>query len=1202
MIKFLSRLSIFKRLVISYILVFLVNASLSVMLLFDLSSIEEKIAKLKDQWFGGSYLFMSLESKIHDYRIMQTLHINTFVYEEMVGIETQIDACKVDIDKLFLDADRVVTNSAEKGILSEIKTKWKLYSDLTPNLISFSRNPSLKEGLYETINEAYKNHFQKIMSGLDNMLKSNKLSIYNITKQQENENKNSLYLSLLVLIISTIVSAFFIVLFAKSLVRPILILGEVARKISDGNEDIDVPDTSRNEIGLLYNSFKQMINANKSVRTQILEDGWIKTGLNELNEAMRGDQDVYMLSKNVISYLAKYLNAQIGAIYIYVQAKDILQLSGTYSFVMRKGLTNVIKPGEGLIGQVAIEKQMISICDVPAQYMMISSGLGQTPPKHIIALPFLYENELIGVIELGTLQKFSTKEMNFLEKVVENIAIVFKTAISNNKIKELLEESRKQASRLQAQQEALKATNEELEAQTQALKKSENALQVQQEALRSVNDQLEEKTKYLESQRLEISTKNIELEKARMDIENKAKELEITSKYKSEFLANMSHELRTPLNSLLILADHLLKNKENNLTKDQLDSVRIIHKSGSDLLTIINDILDLSKIEAGKMTFNVEKVLVMDILNNLKNTFTAGITNKGLEFNIQCHSEIPETIHTDIVRLEQVLKNLIANALKFTESGEITIMLYIPEIPELMQVKIQKENWLAIAVKDSGIGIPKEKHQQIFEAFQQGDGTTSRKYGGTGLGLSISKQIINNLGGHIRLKSEIGRGSVFTIYIPLVFEKNKVPKLSQIKPIEKEAPMLNAVSTSTELQMEKVILDDRNQLSFDKTILIYSKDKVLCTNLYAICKKNHFNCIMAEFTEQIIPFAQQYKTKAILIDISVNAQLCWNIIEKIAQTPQIKNLPVHVISVDPHEHDPYHRGAISLLSKPLSKEHLETAIGKIEDSTDVKIQNILVVEDDTDLRETLAKHIGNTNVIVSTASSGKAAIDLMNQQVFDCLILDIGLPDISGIELLNILNKDKKIKIPPIIVYTGSELSEQEKEQLQQYADSIILKGQKSMERLLDETCLFLHKIKDELTADLPSAILHHADKIFEEKKVLLVDDDMRNVFALSKILKEKGFNVSKAEDGQKALNIILSGEKFDIVLMDIMMPVMNGYEAIKAIRKNIEFKNLPIIALTAKAMMEDKEKCLSAGASDYLSKPVEVERLLSVMRVWLYK
>jgi len=971
-------------------------------------------------------------------------------------------------------------------------------------------------------------------------------------------------------------------------------IAQIAEQIARDDLNVEFERGPKTATGI-FASVITMVGSLRANRDKIEQQNWLNTGQSGLEDQMRGDQPIDELCKNLITYIANYLNVQIGAFYVN-EGGGGFKLMASYAYKTRKNLSNEFKTGEGLIGQAALEKQPIVITNAPDDYITVTSGLGKKKPKNILVIPFIYNETVMGVMEVGSLDEFSELKTTFLEQVSERVAIAVNSSQSRVQLQNTLEVTQKQAEELETQQEELKAVNEELEEQTRKLQASEEQLKAQQKELQVTNEELEEKSLSLEEQKETVTRKNQDLQKIQKDLEQKAKELEITSKYKSEFLANMSHELRTPLNSLLILSQDLASNKKKNLDKEQVESAAIIHKSGEDLLDLINEILDLSKIEAGRMSVHIENVRLSEIYDSITVNFKPLADDKGLKLTSHLDKDLPETIRTDRQKSEQIIKNLVSNAVKFTEKGKVTVNFYRPAADVILsRSKLDPQNSIAISVTDTGIGVPGNKQLEIFEAFQQADGSTSRLYGGAGLGLSISRGLVKLLRGEIQLESTEGKGSTFTVYLP-----EELGEVEQEKFEKKEKSAIRIPKSAI-----PQIPDDRDDIQdSERTILVIEDDLKFAGVLYKFCHERNFKCIHAGDGETGLELADTYKPDAIILDIRLPGIEGWGVLEALKNNPKIRHIPVHMMSVEEESIDAFKKGAIGYLTKPVTDKQLEQAFLRIEDLINRSIRNLLVVEDDEIMRKNITKLVGNSDVKTKAVSRGKEALKELKSNVYDCMILDLNLLDISGFELLKTLDDSDEIPIPPVIVYTGKDLTREEEYQLQQFTSSIIIKGVKSQDRLLDETSLFLHRVVDDLPSKKRKMIsrLYDKDTLFQGKKILLADDDMRNVFAISKILKDKGMDVHKAADGQKALDILYQDPDMDLVLMDIMMPVMDGYEAMRRIRSQERFWNLPIIAITAKAMRVDRAKCISAGANDYIPKPVEIDRLLSLLRVWLYK
>jgi CheY-like chemotaxis protein/signal transduction histidine kinase/HAMP domain-containing protein len=984
---------------------------------------------------------------------------------------------------------------------------------------------------------------------------------------------------------------------------------EVAMAIATGDLSREV--TVNGQDDHLGNALNKMTAALRSSKAKSDLQDWIKSGKNELHRIIAGQGDLEILAAEVLGFLATYLKAQIGTLYV-LSDENLLTLYGSYATGPTETLDATIALGQGIVGQAAQGKKIISVSGLPQDYLRISSSLGESAPRHIIAVPLRFENKIQGVIELGSIDAFSEPELDFLNDASNSVAIAVNTVQSQNKRKALLSQTQQQAAQLQAQEEELRVANEELEGQTRSLIKSEELLKQQQEELRTINEELEEKNQYLEEQKLQIAQKNQTLEVTRKELELRARELEITSKFKSEFLANMSHELRTPLNSLLILSGDLQSNAKGNLDPDQVESAGVIQKSGMELLQLINEVLDLSKIEAGRMSLQVEDVDLPALAASIEQSFKHVAGQKDLQFKLDLMAHLPRTIRTDSQRLQQILKNLVSNALKFTEKGSVTVTFQRPA-PDtnLTRSGLDPERCVAIGVTDTGIGIPLEKQMQIFEAFQQADGGTARKYGGTGLGLSISRELAKMLGGEIQLTSTPGQGSTFMLYLPLAFEAADTAADADTKG-RRQARDGAAGTAPYDVQVryalpEKIesIADDRETIGHgDRSILIIEDDREFAKILLAQCRSKGFKALVSSSGEQGLILAEKYLPDAVLLDIRLPGMSGCTVLNTLKKNHATRHIPVHVISVEESSLPIMQSGAVGFTTKPVNRRELEQAFENIEQVVAKKIKDLLIVEDNDQQRLAIAKLIGDADIHIVEAQNGADALAALKERSIDCMILDLGLPDMSGFELLNRMGEEKSLTMPPVIVYTGKDLTREDELALRKHAESIIIKGVKSADRLLDEVSLFLHKTVSAMPPNKREMIiqLHERDAVLSDKTILLVDDDMRNLFALSKILSEKGMKVLKAEDGEKALALLDTHPEIALVLLDIMMPVMDGYQTARQIRRQPRFYDLPIIALTAKALKDDRDKCIKAGANDYLAKPVDVDRLFSTLRVWLYR
>lgn len=932
----------------------------------------------------------------------------------------------------------------------------------------------------------------------------------------------------------------------------------------------------------------------ESARQALEAQAWQSASLARLSQMISGEQDLPTLADRVICHLCQELNAQMGGLFV-VQENGALQLMGSYGYLQREQFITRFQPGVGLVGQAALEKKMFTLLKPPSGYHPVVSGLVEINPAQIIVAPFLYNQQVIGVMELTLLQPLNVIQNDLLAGTLNLISIAFHTARTRAQVNLLLKQTQEQAHTLKIREEMLQSINQELQTQTQNLSVSQLQLQTKQTALEESNAELVE-------QRGRLDQQNREMKVAQQELQRKTEELTRANQYKSEFLANMSHELRTPLNSLLILARLLKDNEGGNLTNEQVESAQIIYNSGKDLLELINEILDLSKIEAGRTVFHMEPIHPQELAERMRSQFTALANEKGLRFEIQLNPQLPETFESDQQRIEQILKNLLGNAFKFTEKGYVRLAFE----PNAGQI--------AIHVSDSGIGMSPEQQQRVFQAFQQADGSTSRKYGGTGLGLTISRNLATNLGGSIVVTSELGHGSTFTLYLPL-----KDPIASGKSPADHSAPVISSPISAPRTEPDAILVplptppfpDDRDQLpSNARLLLVIEDDLQFAKILYDYAQQKGYKCLVALDGEAGFEHARRYHPDAILLDLKLPGRSGWEVLGQIKQSGELRHIPVHILSAgdgSPNDNSALtalREGAIGFLSKPVTLDDLEHVFQGFNDFLTQDNKTLLIVEDDPRMRHSIRQLLGSNDARIYDADSGASALQMLSSQHFDCMVLDLMLPDMSGIELLDQIQQRQDIQRCPIIVYTGKALTEAENTELLKYTDSIIIKGGRSPDRLLHEIAIFLHHVDANLPEEKrPVDLPQKPSRIsLDGKRILVVDDDMRNAFALRQVLREKNAEVSIARSGAKALEYLNSPFQVDLVLMDIMMPEMDGYETMQRIRSQARFRNLPMIALTAKAMPEDRAKCIAAGANDYIAKPVDTDQLFSLLQVWLYR
>ncbi len=844
------------------------------------------------------------------------------------------------------------------------------------------------------------------------------------------------------------------------------------------------------------------------------------------------------------------------------------------NLTQRPGQPDRILLGEGIVGQCALEKQRILISDVPPDYTRVSSSLGDASPSSIVVLPLLFEGHTKAVIELASLSPFTSTNLIFLDQLTTSIGVVLNTIEATMRTEGLLTQSQQLTVQLQSRQSELQETNE----------------------------QLGTKAKLLAEQNEEVERKNREVEQARRALEEKAAELALTSKYKSEFLANMSHELRTPLNSILILSQQLADNAAGNLIPRQVEFARNVHSSGSDLLNLINDILDLSKIESGTVSVEAEEISFLGLRENMDRNFRHVAENKNLPFNVTFSNDLPRSLTTDPKRLQQILKNLLSNAVKFTAQGHVEVRVGFadkgwshghPVLSKAPQV-------VSFAVEDTGIGVAPEKQRLIFEAFQQADAGTSRKYGGTGLGLAISRELSALLGGEIRLTSVHGQGSTFTLYLPLHYSGSTGIHAPNDPQARKDFG-----PTLLPLAKEEQVPDDRDLISEgDATMLIIEDDAHYARILLGMARDHGFKGLVATKGSTGLALARQFHPTAISLDVFLPDMLGWTVLNQLKLNPETRHIPVQIITLEEERRHGLAHGAFSYIVKSPTTAGLEAAFGRLRDFSQTRTKRLLVVEDNDIERESIVALLEHDDIDIKAAGNGADALQAMQDERFDCVVLDLRLPDMTGFEWLAKVQQDPTLDEIPVVVFTGKELSTGEEEELRHFAKSIILKDVQSPERLLDETALFLHRVVTDLPEHQQSMLrrLHNSTEVLQGKKVLVVDDDPRNIFALTSLLESQEVTVMSTTSGRQAIAIIQETPELNMVLMDIMMPEMDGYETMREIRQDPAFRTLPIVALTAKAMKGDREKCLDAGASDYIAKPVNSDQLLSLMRVWLFR
>ena len=949
------------------------------------------------------------------------------------------------------------------------------------------------------------------------------------------------------------------------------------------------------------------------------EKEWVVAGIARLNAVFQVTGAVEDLARRIITELSEYAGAQVGAFYAREESGDGHALIASHAFTHRKGYATRFLSGEGLLGQAVLERKQIHVADLPPGYLTIASGLGEADAGHLYITPLMLEGEVKGVLELGSIKSLGESALEYLRQAAPMIAVALEASSARAIAAAALAQAQQLASELEAQQDRLRATNAELEEQTTELLASEQKLQAQQTEIELANAELQQQNELLEQQRNET-------EQARRTLVMQAQEVALASKYKSEFLANMSHELRTPLNSLLLLARSLRDNPDGNLSTDQVESASVIFDSGSDLLNIINEILDLSKIEAGKMELRLADVDIQDVARTLVSQFEHMAHAQGLQFKVAAEGNLPPRLVTDPQRLGQILKNLIGNALKFTEHGSVSVRFARPPgDTRFRRSGFDPVRAVAVHVTDTGIGIAENQQKVIFEAFQQADSGDRRRYGGTGLGLSISRELANLLGGEIHVSSTPGEGSTFTLYLPETLSASSaeeatpavVPMPAVSAPAGAPAPIGHSahnghkppamVAATPRPNVEKPqtpLDDDHGKIApNDRVLLLIEDDLRFAKILIEHVRQRGFKCLHATSGESGLELARVYRPDGVVLDIELPGIDGWTVLSELKQDLSLRHIPVHIVSVEPASKANLGIGAIGHTAKPVAQEQIDEVLRRLDAASAHAAKRVLVIEDEPLMRQETVRVIGNGNVKADSAGTGREGLELLGKTRYDLVVMDLGLPDMSGVELLQTWSKMTD-NLPPVIIHTVRELTMEEELFLRHFSDSIIIKDVRSQERLIDEVALFLHRVVQELPEDKRQAIFHlrQSDEPLRGKKVLIVEDDMRTMFAMARMLAGHGVNPIKAENGERALAMLAEHPDTDLVLLDMMMPVMDGYEVARRLRQDQNLSQLPVIALTAKAMREDRQRCLEAGCTDYLSKPVDPDRLTSLMRVLMFR
>ncbi|WP_018478658.1 response regulator [Pontibacter roseus] len=1163
------------------------------------------------------------EAKIHLGRIrsllMMVIQEGAFSYQEYAQINSQLDAYNRSLTTFSHYADEATEQQVQEVTTSQN------YKHVANLLQAIEAKPELNLSSYNTTET-----FNRFTQSIEEYRSIEKILIDNIRQQVEAESDRKqqymaglLVVAILILGLTITLSVYIVNLISYSLSS----LKTAADRIRLGATDVVIDINSKDEIGSVADSFKGVLNktvvlsqvaqaigerrydvevpvqSKEDVLSHAIRDmrdnlqgftadnanrNWTLTGLSELNNAIGSEITLDEVTERAISYLCDYTGSEAGILYLHSDSNNLTP-AASHGLLYSKEQLPSFRIGAGKVGKAVSDRKSQILEGIPDEYLKIKTGLSEIAPASIIIVPLYFGRNIVGAIELCSRQPYTPLQQSFLDTAAERVAVMVHTLKAHLQTQELLYETQNQAEELETQQEELRQLNAELKA-------SEEELRVNQEELQEKNVELEEKAQLLEEQYETLHTKNKALEDARQAIELKIQQVETVSKYKSDFLANMSHELRTPLNSILILSRLLADNAENTLSTKQIDHAQIIHRSGNDLLKLINEILDLSKIESGMVKLETNEIRLEDV--SMEPMFREVASRKNIRYTERYSPGSFDTITTDRFRLEQILKNFIGNAIKFTdEGGEVELSIYqVTKRPKFKSEHLREQpEVIAFAVRDTGIGIAQDKQEVVFEAFQQADTSTTRRYGGTGLGLTISKELATLLGGELMLESEPGKGSTFTLYLP------RIPASAGKKATQ--APQAQAIPASRSESVHHMFEQLDTQRQKDISVLIVEDDKGFSDILADFAAAKNFTVHQAYTGQDGLQLARQQKPDAMLLDIHLPDMSGWDVLKQVREDRQLRHVNVHVMSAYDKAVIGEHADNEEYLPKPVTLEMLNKAFTTISGISDNSIENILIVEDNEVENQAVAELLLAHNLKSTSAYSAEEAEQVLARQKVDCIILDLNLPGMKGYDWMKKIKSQTGLSDIPIIIYSGKDLSEEEETQLKQFANTIIIKNEYSYLRLLDEVQLFLHKVNQKLPPGNEFKMkLHVPEEVLRGRKVLVVDDDVRNIYSLSSLLELHGMEVVAAYDGKEALEKLETEKKIDMVLMDVMMPEMDGIEATKRIRENSRFKQLPIIALTAKAMKEDKENCIAAGASDYVPKPVDTDKLLTLMRVWLYE
>jgi len=1196
----LSNLKFGIRLGIAFLSIILITLVIGIVTFYGISQLSDMTNKLYKHPFAVSNAIRDTNGHIIAmHRSMKDVALSKTDEQLEQAVQVVSDYESRALNALQLIQERFLGDKTLVNNAYDLLRNWKPIRDRVISLRragEFEKAAEITRGLGARHVEKIEKSMQALLDFANNKADTFVSGVF----EQQDTLQGTLAWGLLLLIMGSIVIATII---TRSITIPVNKISLTLDKLAsaDSNEVLQnqVPYQNRDdEVGIMARSAEQLrLSAEKSKQLALNNEH-----INELSNLMQKSANIRELSQAVMSYISPLLGIGQGIFCCFNDDSETLELTASYAFGERKNLSNRFAMGENLIGQCAVEKEMIILRNAPNDYIQISSALGQATPVNLVAIPILYQEQLLAVMELASFQAFKDHEQDFLTAAVDVIAINLENMSRNIRTGELLQETQQQAERLIASEATMKEQKEEIFASNEELKEKQVLLEQQTEELKAREISLQEQREELRASNEELIQKSDSLSAAKNILEKKTKELEQSSRYKSEFLANMSHELRTPLNSLLILSKLLRDNKQGNLSDDQVESASTIYNSGNHLLQLINDVLDIAKVEAGKLAVNLENVNLGEIVGIIEQRFKPMALEKKIQFHTCMDKDMPGLVHTDGKRLEQIITNLMSNAIKFTEKGSVELNI---SLQTNNNARIKTDNVLLIAVKDTGIGIPTEMIETVFKSFEQADGSISRKYGGTGLGLNISNQLAQLLGGYVDVASIEHKGSTFSIVLPYSLvdrDDFAIPQSSSRprKDLENiESLPQNAKNLSKEL-VPAPIEDDRDNIaSSDKIIMVVEDDLLFASILRDQVRKSGLKCLISDDGKSALALSKQYTLEGIILDLNLPEMDGRTLLQQLKSDASTQGIPVHIISALDNSGEEIAMGAMGYLTKPVSQQQIEQAIEQLCQSDKQQGQNILLIEDDPATQEAICKLFTNDLIKIATTGKGLEALQMLKDEAYDLVILDLQLSDMNGFDLLEQVEQDNQLKMPPVIIFTGKDLTIEESQKLQSWSDCVILKSTHADKRLTEEVYLFLHNIQEQKqsSSSEPTAVTPHN---LEGKTVLIVDDDMRNTFALSKALKAEGVKTHMASNGEDCLRRLKEYDDIDVILMDVMMPVMDGYQATSEIRKQKKYKDLPILMLTAKAMRGDQEKSLAVGANEHITKPIDMNQLLPKLQVWV--